>query len=1103
MTHRAHARRIGPGPRARVLLGVIVCLVLAFGLTATVVPSARRSAQNVRTETLLVRSDVDGVLAALDSGDTRAAAEHLSRIEAALGEARRSLFTPGARLAAAVPGPSRAIRDGQHLLTAGQELAASTRALLALQDLIGNDPLVAAGRIDPQVLARMRALASRIHAHARAATGDLRQVLGGPGSRELAPVREQLASAADTLTRLGMNLASALPTLPEVAGAFGERWYLVLWVDESDPQPAGGRPLAAWVLSTDGTKLAPAPAIVGLPAGDIGDVDERRIPSPPADDPNVYDAVRRPLLDAFAAPGFTHAARAALAWSGAGGRGADGVIAFDTTSLARVAAVLPPAAGGHRTQADLISIARNGDYRVRQAALASVMAQLSTSTWNAPLLRSLGASAAEGHLMAWSANPDVQGVLTRYGVSDSLGPVPGDVTGLVTRGAGFAGRRAVHDVWLDPVQAGGSRLAHVQHEVDLTPDPDVPVASVATRTWLPVAARGVRLYLDGKPVVPHVLRDGDRRLLDFDVPGGRAVRLSIFYDLALPTGQGYQLRVDGQTTTQAPRVQVRVHVPRAEAGRAAWQAQGRTTAASWQADPADAEDDSAIAGFHPDVPTSSTTRELDAVGGADIAWHPQTPLATAAWWTADDLRLGAWLAVAGLLALIGLRRPAVPTVTGLALYGLLPVSASHLLTGLRYESHTTGVPAVHPATWVVLAAVAAHLVWRRTAVAEVTWRPHPRATLAVAAVPVLACVAAALPGPAGAAQILENLVAAPCLALLVLLWLGGRGRRAKRLSGWVLGYGLLVAAVATAEGVVGRSLVYGSSYAGRAWAGIYDRRGYRAATFLDHPLNTTLLLCGVLPLAVGLLRGRRRLGAVGLVLAGLLAGGSRAGLLLGLGYLAAHGTYRWQHSRKREPRPRPPATRIAAWCALGLLTLAAVAASPPGHRLLARFVHDGGSARLRWEGLVGLLSHLPRYLLLGGGVGSSEALTRSWLGGANSAENPVVMLAVDVGVPGALLLVAAMLVWGGLVPVLRRRRLPTVEHLALGMAMVQSLGFTSFGSRGVASVLIWFFVALAAANGPGPDHTPARAAGQDHRRLPHPRPTPSDVGECTTSGAPR
>ncbi len=422
-----------------------------------------------------------------------------------------------------------------------------------------------------------------------------------------------------------------------------------------------------------------------------------------------------------------------------------------------------------------------------------------------------------------------------------------------------------------------------------------------------------------------------------------------------------------------------------------------------------------------------------------------------------------WLALCVLLVLVGRRRPMLPLGAALLLYGLVPFAAQGWLTGISGTGQ--GALALHPGTWLLLATA---WVRRHRLLAAVRRRPGVAAGLLI--VVLVATATALLRGSGGWSELVQALIAAPVLGLLVSDVAGAPRSRAL-LQRSFLGLGLGLAALAALEAVTGRALVWQSAYRDLLWFQVFARHGFRAPTTLGQPLNTALLLVAVLPTARTLLPSRWRLPAYGLVLAGILGTGSRVELALGLGYLLLG---------LRRPTRRPRRRELAAVtvAAAGL----AAAMAPAVHHLVQRAVADGGSGSLRVQGVLAFWPHLTTRLLVGSGVGTSESLTRLWMHSPNSAENPLVMMAVDLGVVSMLVYVGALLLLGRLLPppsaVLRGRLLPrgraalAPPQVSLLLALLAALSFSSFATQSPSVFLLWFLAGLAAATAPASLATP-------------------------------
>jgi hypothetical protein len=409
--------------------------------------------------------------------------------------------------------------------------------------------------------------------------------------------------------------------------------------------------------------------------------------------------------------------------------------------------------------------------------------------------------------------------------------------------------------------------------------------------------------------------------------------------------------------------------------------------------------------------------------------------------------LVAWLGISTAVAVVGLSRPKIPIAVALLLLGLVPASASPLLTGVPYDE-SSGLPSLHPGTWVVVVAAAVTLIFRPGRLID----PIARASylswvLWMLGVGIAVATTLLSRGSFGLSQILETLVAPGLLALLVVAEVrrDPAWRRSALLS--LQAYGLAVACLSVLEGLLRTDLVWGGTYALESWHISYGLDGFRATVFGGHPLNTALVLLACLPLMRMRLTGRFRPGILGsvIVLAGIAATGSRSALVIAVAYLLL------------------ASLRSAKTAAPAFVTLAALAVivqvSPFGQRWLERLSTDTNSSYVRFGALSDLFSNLGDFVMTGRGVGFSGEVSRDLLGQAVSFEDGFVMMALDVGVLGTVILVASMAFLafrGGF-----RHWTPITS--AFCMAMVMCAAYSSFGTKSPAAYVPWLLAALAPA----------------------------------------
>jgi hypothetical protein len=968
-------------------------------------------------------AELENVKAQLSADDEASRAAPIRAAAAELDAAQARLDDPLLRGAARLPLVRTYLQDAAKLVQAARVLTGVAPQLSRLDAMLGGTAgfLFWPQQVDVQTLRDTATLAARINKELDQARSPLLDMRWAPGSGALTQRRAVALQAIDRVEQLTRVLAQPKPLL-DATGAEGVRHYLVVLTDDTSSLPSGGRAVAA--------------AVVGMRDGAVTVHDAPPVSTlatwPHATDNHWLGGGPQDLVYALGAPLFPMAASEALGWyHAATGQQADGVVRLTPSTLARLMPVLDRPDPVDRPTAGSVSglvrfdsgptFAEAADRA--QRILVGSLRQLVAMRHAQERLDALGASASTGALAVFLRNAALERYVSDHGLggpfSNTSYPAGRDVVGLFVSGAATA----VPTTTRQQITVRRSSLSVLRTT-------SIVVPSTATLTEIvPALVRDVALRVDGRAAGAASIADGHRRIYTITLPAGKHV---VRYSYAVPHPNGsapLTLRVE---TAPDGLSRLSIDVIGSDVTSAAdprWRREG-----------------------------SHQIATID-VGGEHVLRLAQSAsydVGLGTWFWRSGGRLVLWLAVCLAIAWVGRRRIWLPAGTAALLYVMLPQAAESWLTGASMPGDELLL--VHPATWLVLVTVVVLALARPTQV-HTALRDAGRSTVLLVATVLFIAVATSLWRHSGGwSQTAESLLAAPLLGLLVL------AACRRHLRSFVVGtiaFGLGIALLAAIEGLIGRNLVYGSVYARYDWAQIFARHQFRAATTLDAPLNTALVLVAILPLVWHVLARRRRVAAVVLILLGIAASGGRVSLVVAVGYLAIAFAQAapWRRRHPTRPqhasRPRPPA-RVAV--AVGAAATLGIALPIVAH-FASRIVGDGGSASLRVRGFTSFLPHLLSHLAVGSGVGTSEHLTRLWMHSANSAENPIVMLAVDLGVVGAILMFTAIVTFGRL----RAPRTWTPAQQALVVALVAALGYSSIGTRSVAVQVVWVLAALAAA----------------------------------------
>jgi len=258
-------------------------------------------------------------------------------------------------------------------------------------------------------------------------------------------------------------------------------------------------------------------------------------------------------------------------------------------------------------------------------------------------------------------------------------------------------------------------------------------------------------------------------------------------------------------------------------------------------------------------------------------------------------------------------------------------------------------------------------------------------------------------------------------------------------------------------------LVFTSKYGDQVWMEAMISEG-RVMGTLDHPLVLALFLLICIPLVFSFKNVYLRAGSAAILMIGILLTQSRLAAVAGAVMLVI--LFFLSAASRR--------ARIVIVAVIGV-ALVAVALSPIGQTLIGRFQNDQGSNTRRFVALDLFGSVWSQHILSGDGFGSSYLLTE---GAAlkSSLENPVLMMAVDIGLVWAIIWVSLQ-IWvvlglGSLVPSRRRRGVHAVQALpgawrdtlhlqfAAVAALLFTQSFSSTATESASSMLVWFALAL-------------------------------------------
>ena len=298
----------------------------------------------------------------------------------------------------------------------------------------------------------------------------LHRVAGIDRAPVLPQVSTALAQLEGQLADLRMSTATAARAaqlIPPMLGADGPRDYLVLVQDNAEPRALGGTVGTVLVLHADQGRIE----LTGQrPAGTVGPF---RTPAAELteDERAVFgDKFGRWMPNVTSTPDFPRTAEIARAmWARETGQTVDGVLATDPTALAGLLRSDGPVKAGSGPRllgSDLVSYLINGIYLTETPESADLvfadiaetaLASLSTGSGQpGGMVDALAASAREGRLLVWSAEPAEADLLEGTVLDGGLRGVNGarPVVGVFTHGLQMAKIGYYLDTAVDVAERG-------------------------------------------------------------------------------------------------------------------------------------------------------------------------------------------------------------------------------------------------------------------------------------------------------------------------------------------------------------------------------------------------------------------------------------------------------------------------------------------------------------------------------------------------------------------------------------------------------------------------------------------------------------------------
>jgi len=432
----------------------------------------------------------------------------------------------------------------------------------------------------------------------------------------------------------------------------------------------------------------------------------------------------------------------------------------------------------------------------------------------------------------------------------------------------------------------------------------------------------------------------------------------------------------------------------------------------------------------------------------------------------------AWIGLCFLTAFLLRRRPLVLVVASVVIWAAIPSVAGELIT-----RQPSGSMSFHPASWLILATAAVLVVLdTRGVIDEIGRRVFVYlALLLFLSVAFLATKTSA--SGSGLVLFIDVMLAPVLLFMITNVALARHPGGLLVLRNWVIGIAAVEGGFAFVQKLLGSVVLYRTFFQKQYW---FDEiRFPRWMGTLDNPLTLSLLLCVAVPLVAGIRSVWLQVPLLAIMGLGAVATASRTGLgvvALGIVYVVVTAKVR-------------PVAKVVAITVLGVAAYF-LATSVLVQGVADRLQNDTGSSLARGAALDFFMSHVDRFFLTGGGIGSSYEIA-DLAGLSTSLESSILIYAVDVGVLFSL-------IYFGVQLVIALRSIgpsvcPGLTWAAL-VAVIVPQTYNALGARTIAGILVWLILAMAASmtsqrrldNATSADATPLADLAPSQQQPAHP-----------------
>ncbi len=425
--------------RSRTLGRVLVALLLVLLGVAALVAWVGFDALQARSELNAAAAQVTVLQVQVEEGDRAGAKESLTTLQAHSSAARASTHGPQWSAVRALPWVGPNIEAVQVVSEVVDGLAVNALpTLMDATELVDPTTLVLDdGRVDVQSLAEAAPSVVAADGEVQAAVETLAAIdpdeLLPAVAAPLGDLRRQVGTVALTTA----TAARAVQLLPPMLGADGPRQYLMLVQNNSEQRATGGVSTLIVLKAVNGRVTVTQTRSTG---GNLAFLPTPILPLTDAEQALFGTGLGIYMANVTFTPDFPRSGQLAAAmWKQQVGNDLDGVLSIDPGALAEVLGATGPVtltSGEVLTSKNAEQLLMNTVYlKILEpekqdeffAATAGTVfkAMLAGQGKPAPVVDALARSAREGRVMAWSAHPEEQELLSGTVLSGELTGVDG------------------------------------------------------------------------------------------------------------------------------------------------------------------------------------------------------------------------------------------------------------------------------------------------------------------------------------------------------------------------------------------------------------------------------------------------------------------------------------------------------------------------------------------------------------------------------------------------------------------------------------------------------------------------------------------------------